>query len=270
VLTYTYGVKNSFEHKIAQKVTQQLNYKHLFIEYDEVSLNEFLSTRFIEFATQNHHYTGLPNEQDYFALAYMQQHNLIPKNALFLQGTFADCFAASMYQSEFYLAYYKEYINNNLLDYRQWYSINRAAKFSTNGLRTFEFFNYPWFILSNHHDLFQNWYSVPIKDAYTSYEQFLMQHFFKLLQIDFYKPSHPKKNKFKKILKSILPNNIVKYIQNNNYKKLQNDPINTQYLSKQLKTLIKNKKFQKQNNFNTLWAYYFIHKIFLNEKDTSL
>ncbi|MGN6532982.1 MAG: asparagine synthase-related protein, partial [Ginsengibacter sp.] len=92
IFVYTYGMNDSFEKQIAQKVAQQLNLNWHFVEYTDELMDSFFSEKWKEFSYKNHHFTSLPVEQDFFALLYLQKNKLLPEGGVVLSGYLGDYF----------------------------------------------------------------------------------------------------------------------------------------------------------------------------------
>jgi len=98
VVCYTYGKKDSFEIENSKKTAQLLDFKWHFIEYNEHFIHGFLdSEEFKNYA----HYAGklssMPNFQEYFAVKYLKENNLIRNDAIFVPGYAGDILGGSEY-----------------------------------------------------------------------------------------------------------------------------------------------------------------------------
>ena len=110
---------------------------------------------------------------------------------------------------------------------------------------------------------------VPVKERSieNGYHNFLSEVFFRPLDIDFIKEDHYyKKNKFKILLKKILPQKVVRFIQNR--KQISNivDPNNTVYLKKKLEVVFYNRGHQIKDSidFNDMYIKKYLQ--YLDEK----
>lgn len=99
VLCYTYGSQNSYEIKHSKKVAETLNFKWIFIEYDEkIStdyLNDYNFKQYVKYAGKH---VAMPNLQEYFAVKYLTENNLIEKEAVFIPGYAGDILGGSEYK----------------------------------------------------------------------------------------------------------------------------------------------------------------------------
>lgn len=252
ITTYTYGNRFADEKKMAAKVAKKLNLPWIFIEYKSSLLDIFFNDVWQQYANNNHHYTSLPHEQDFFALYYLQQQKLIPENAIFLPGFLGDYFAGSMYKDEYSMKTY-----NNTIDekYLNWYMRNRASKFIVNAVRSFEYFRQAWYLPLYDKHLMSYFFSKLDNNTSTNYENFLMHYIFKKHGVDYYKN---KPSKIKNRWKRILPEKIVRKYQQYNATKPANNPINSSLLSKKIST------FDPTcfgENINQIHAKYFLKKI---------
>lgn len=98
IICYTYGRKDSFEIENSKKTAKTLKFSWHFIEYTDELIKDFSSTNeFKDFA----HYAGkcssMPNLQEFFAVKYLKEQHLIPKNAVFISGYAGDLLGGSQY-----------------------------------------------------------------------------------------------------------------------------------------------------------------------------
>ena len=99
VLCYTYGKKNSFEIEYSKKTSQALNFKWIFIEYDEKLTGEFLKTdNFIKYSDYAAKGVSMPNLQEYFAVKYLTDNKIIDDDAIFIPGYAGDILGGSEYK----------------------------------------------------------------------------------------------------------------------------------------------------------------------------
>lgn len=98
VLCYTYGRKDSFEIENSKKTAEQLNFKWIFIEYNSQLIDGFLETsafkEYIHFAGK---LTSMPNLQEYFAVTYLKENNLIAEDSIFIPGYAGDLLGGSQF-----------------------------------------------------------------------------------------------------------------------------------------------------------------------------
>lgn len=98
VLCYTYGRASSFEIENSKKVAEELGFDWVFIPYTEELIKGFTSfyefKEFVKFAGK---YSSTPNFQEYFAVKYLKQQNLIDKTTVFISGYAGDLLGGSQF-----------------------------------------------------------------------------------------------------------------------------------------------------------------------------
>ena len=255
IFVYTYGVQNSFEKQIAQKVAQQLNINWHFVEYTNELQNSFFTEKWKEFSCKNHHFTSLPIEQDFFALFYLRENNLLPGEGVVLSGYLGDYFAG--YNSKF------DNVPDNDNEQLEYLYANRASKFIVNSIRLYEYFGLEWMLPFSANSITDYILQVSIQERQlqNGYNNFLSEAFFKPLNIDFKKRGHYYRRPWilKSFLKKNLPKNVVNFLVNKNLSNKINDPNNVNYLREKLFEIF----YSGQNKsvmppFNELYAEYFI------------
>lgn len=98
VVCYTYGRKNSFEIENSKKVAKALGYKWYFIEYTDKLIADFVNTN--EFKNYAHFagkFSAMPNMQEFFAVKYLKEQHLIPKDSIFISGYAGDLLGGSQF-----------------------------------------------------------------------------------------------------------------------------------------------------------------------------
>jgi asparagine synthase (glutamine-hydrolysing) len=254
IFTYTYGNKNADEKLIAQKVANKLQLPWIFIEYTDELLDVFFTSEWRRYAQYNHHFSSLPHEQDFFALHYLSQNNLIPKDAIFFPGYLGDYYAGSMYKDAYSIHNFKQKKESYLF----WYLNNRGSKFIVNAVRSFEYFGYQWQLIWYDTILMPYFFDNLNGKEHKLFETFLMQYLFIKNGVDFYKT---KPKKYKQFIKRFIPTIILELYQKYNANKPQNDAINSNLLSKKIINFDKHKKYPKSQYFNQIHAQYFLNLI---------
>lgn len=98
VICYTYGKEDSFEIENSKKVAHQLGFRWYFIEYNEKLIDNFLNSNsfksYVEYAGK---LSSMPNLQEYFAVKYLKEKNLIAENTIFVPGYAGDILGGSEY-----------------------------------------------------------------------------------------------------------------------------------------------------------------------------
>ncbi|WP_456378513.1 asparagine synthase-related protein [Lutibacter sp.] len=96
VICFTYGKQDSFEIENSKKTAKILNYKWLFVEYSKKIIENYVTSKTFKEYT---HYTGkhssMPFLQEYFAVKYLKENNLIPKDSIFTPGYLIDFLSGS-------------------------------------------------------------------------------------------------------------------------------------------------------------------------------
>lgn len=96
VICFTYGRKGNPEMVISKKVARALNYKWIFVEYTNSLINNFISDLiFSDYYRSMSNYSSLFFMQEYFAVKYLKENNLIPKNSIFVPGHSGDFIGGS-------------------------------------------------------------------------------------------------------------------------------------------------------------------------------
>jgi len=272
---YTYGKKNSYEVLIAKNVAEKLNIKWHFIEYTDELLDIFFTEEWQQYSNLNHHYSSLPHEQDFFALHYLKKQQLLPLNAVIINGFCQDIHAGSFIEpvKNFDLQkfiFYKHDIHidvssyeNSWNGYQEWLVKNRLSKFIINSVRVYEYFGLDFYLPFWNKDWIDFWYSLDMKERYHQqfYKTHLFDGIFKQYQIDFKKPSHNVTDRFytlKKIAKSILPKKITEQIQIQHHHNKQNDVNNSLYLYENIFNKLVQKPTVKDYKINNIHAVFFL------------
>lgn len=87
VICFTYGKRNNIDMKISQKVAETLNFKWFFIEYTDKLIEGYLNTEiFKKYCSLNFNYSSMLFLQEYFAVKYLKENNIIPSNSVFIPG----------------------------------------------------------------------------------------------------------------------------------------------------------------------------------------
>ncbi len=101
-ICYTYGRPNSFEIETSKKVAKKLGFNWYFIPYTKELVGESLNDdefhRYLRYASN---YNSMPNLQEYFAVKYLKEQQLIPKDSVFIPGYAGDILFGSEYRKNF-------------------------------------------------------------------------------------------------------------------------------------------------------------------------
>lgn len=280
VICFTYGRKDSYEVTFARNTAEKLNYKWHFVEYDNELLDLFLQDEWNAYAAINHHYTSLPHEQDFFAVHYLKAQHLIPDNAIFMNGFCQDLHAGSIFEpgkrfdaTQFVQGKYGitsalpfSSNNNDRNAYQQWFVQNRVSKFILNSVHVYAYFGYDFYLPFWDKNWIQFWYNLPMKERMQQsvYNAYIFAEYFKPFGIDFKKPNFDTTLSLyaiKKMAKKLLPESIVKAVQQQNNESQEKDVNNTHFLYEKLYRSIKNKPQKKNYKINELHALYFLERL---------
>lgn len=95
VVCFTYGKPNP-EEKISKKVAAQLGFEWLFVNYKELKTTGFLKTKdFEEYTKLAGNGYSMPYLQEYFAVKYLKEKEVIPIDSVFLPGHSGDFLGGS-------------------------------------------------------------------------------------------------------------------------------------------------------------------------------
>ncbi len=97
VICFTYGRKTSSELAYSRKVAEILGFKWHYITYDDKLINGFLKDgEFRDYYKFGSNMTSMFYMQEYFAVKYLKDQSLIPKDSVFIPGHSGDFIAGSM------------------------------------------------------------------------------------------------------------------------------------------------------------------------------
>ena len=97
VICFTYGRKGNSEVDISSRVAEKLGYPWIFAEYNVELIRDFLNkNEFMEYVQGAGKMTSMFPMQEYFAVQYLKEKNLIPPDSIFVPGLFGDFLAGGM------------------------------------------------------------------------------------------------------------------------------------------------------------------------------
>ncbi|CBJ83423.1 conserved hypothetical protein [Xenorhabdus bovienii str. Jollieti] len=87
IISYSYGRENCDEIKKSKQVANSLNIPWIFIDYGKFNFKKHITDK----NTQNYmlyacNYVSLPHTQDFLAVKYLKDNNLIPNDSIFVPG----------------------------------------------------------------------------------------------------------------------------------------------------------------------------------------
>jgi len=108
VVCFSYGNKNSFEVSISKKVAYQLGYKWYFVEYsDQLIKDNIYTDEFKNYMFYSGSFSSVPHFQDFLAVKYLKDNNLIDEDSIFVPGHSGDLLGGS------HLRNFNNYIKEN-------------------------------------------------------------------------------------------------------------------------------------------------------------
>ena len=279
IICFTYGISSSLEVKTSKKVAKQLNLHWHFIPYNKKLIKGFIETDDFQFYYPfASNYTSSFFTQDYFAVQYLKNEQLVPKNSVFIPGHSGDLLAGghiplnltdknlvslilkkhfalrSQHDKKFGIEIEKSFINARPFEeFDNWNFKERQGKFIINSNRVYEFFGYQHLIPIWDNELisfFQN-IGLPFKLNQNLYNKVIFQNFFQPANIAFKKTNYPF------LIQKMIG------IWNRLYRKIANDPTNFKYIAhlfcknEQLDIKWSNTKV----NINTIQSTWYIQKI---------
>ncbi len=223
VVTFTFGRANHGEVNLSKQVAQTLGFKWNFVEYNSLIINNFINS---EVFKNYYHFAGKATAmfymQDYFAVKYLSDNQIIDKDAVFIPGHSGDAVAGShlreymrkkMSRKQLLnLIYAKTYNQNNhkkhkkqflkLIDnfidqyygniptyniFESWVYAERQAKFIVNSANIFDFFGYEYRLPFWDTELVDFFKSVPFEyKLYKKlYDNTLKNNYFNKYNVDF-------------------------------------------------------------------------------------
>jgi asparagine synthase (glutamine-hydrolysing) len=222
ILCYTYGVKGNNEEILAGEVAKRLGFKWIKIDYDAELIEGYLSgdefNRYFPYASD---LSSMFFMEQYFAVKYLKENNLIPDNCIFITGFSGDMLAGShlvpqlkgklnkeqiagLINKEFcVLTKMKESKKHDLLDlinekipdtsfnawsvFENWDQKERQAKFIVNSARVFLFFGYKYVLPLWDNNLIDFFSGLPFrfKEDKKLYNHVLKEYIFKDRNLNF-------------------------------------------------------------------------------------
>lgn len=202
ILCYTYGRKEDYEVIYSKKVADALGYEWYCVEYTRDDWRKFFkSTDVLQYFSVTHNHCNVPHIQDFMALNYLKENNLIHDGDVVIPGFCGDFPAGSFTHNinfENYnierlakLIYEEHFVNVELVDsmkkniissleeyfndsdvkitnrvsfisaYEKWLIESRLSMWVVNSVRVYEHFNLEWRLPMWDKSYLDFWYSVP-------------------------------------------------------------------------------------------------------------
>ncbi len=278
ILCFTYGKADSYEVETARKVTQQLDIPWHFVEYNNELLDVFFTETWQYYSDGNHHYTSLPHEQDFFALYELRHKNILPENAIVINGFCQDVWAGSMLTAPEHQDFRKHIAQkfdyrlpkdipcNTTQEYEKWLQQNRLSKFIVNAVHAYTFFGMDFYLPFWEKEWMHYWQSLPLKERLYQqyYKTYVFSNYFEPLKTAFHKPAfdesaapHP----LKQWLKENLPQSWVQAIQRKKQQQTATDSNNTLYLYRAILDKMQFPPATPDFRINNIHALYFLEKL---------
>lgn len=91
VICYSYGLSENAESNLSKSIAEHLGYNWIFAPFDDLDWREwYLSEEYADFSKYASNLVSTPHFQDYHAVKYFKEHNMIPENAIFAPGHSGD------------------------------------------------------------------------------------------------------------------------------------------------------------------------------------
>ncbi len=96
VYCFTYGRKNNPEIAVSKNVAEALGFKWIYIEYNLELIDGYINNPvFREYYKYSANYTSMFFMQEYFAVKYLKEHNIVPLDSVFIPGHSGDFLGGS-------------------------------------------------------------------------------------------------------------------------------------------------------------------------------
>ncbi|HNW51884.1 MAG TPA: asparagine synthase-related protein [Prolixibacteraceae bacterium] len=218
---FTWGRKDNIETITASKIASQLGFNYRFIEYNNRLIADFdhqeIFSQYMEYAGN---YLSMPYMQDYFAVKYLKEQQLIPEDAIFIPGHTGDVYSGS-HQRPWYQNLSKREIANEITDHfaitgfkskplqkeailsllqqylddaafsstqfvDYWDITVRQARFVARSSSVFQFFGYDVLLPLSDQQFIRYFFSAPTEMRYNEkiYRDCLVEYFFKPFSVD--------------------------------------------------------------------------------------
>lgn len=200
VVCFTYGRMGNEESKISKMVAESLGYPWIMVPYDNKVWEDIRGTK--ELNAYLHYgsaYVSNPHLQDFAAVKYLKEHQMLPEDSVFIPGHSGDLIAGShidrayldknlshnsflkTFTGRFYNSSIKRkknvesklsaFLNTQDLSTVDKMEIisesfniqNRQAKFIVNSCRIYEFWGYEWLTPLWYNEQFDFWQRVPLQ-----------------------------------------------------------------------------------------------------------
>jgi len=91
VITFSYGLKNSYEAKAAKNIAEQLGYPWYFVPYNKGNQRKtYFSNEHQQYLKEFDTFSATPFMQDFYAIQYLLEKNIITKQDIIINGNSGD------------------------------------------------------------------------------------------------------------------------------------------------------------------------------------
>lgn len=221
IQTFTYGRLNGYEANVAKAITSELNVPWKGIEYTPDVFKSSFDDDFERFCEYSSNLVAVPQEQDYFALRILSGEDWA-KDAVFTPGYYGDFYAGSYVLDVFFERKWKKEpisliqrilqknfrkpnsvtqadlvsmlaLKNTIDDsyeefqsrYEEWAVLEKNTKYVVNGLRTYEYFGFDWYLPLVDREILDFYHNVPMayRQNRVLYNEAVEEHLFAPLGI---------------------------------------------------------------------------------------
>lgn len=227
VLCFTYGRENNFEIENSKKTAESLGFQWIFIKYDNSIIENYLyHEKFFDYIHYAGAYSSMPFMQEYFAIKYLKDNNLIEENAVFLPGHSGDLIGGSqlikvvdekinksklaerIFEKKYFLEtpqnknFYLKRINESLTQYEggdfnklaysifeNWDVHEKIPKLIFNSSKVFNIFGYRTYFLFWDNEILSFSSKLPFSEKKYKklYDKVLTEHYFEPNKVNFRK-----------------------------------------------------------------------------------
>jgi len=90
VICYSYGKKSSYEAGVSKAVARQLGFDWYFAEYTDDIFQNYPDQDVLSYYRQAHNFVSMPHFQDFPAIRYLKENQLIPDDSVIVPGHSGD------------------------------------------------------------------------------------------------------------------------------------------------------------------------------------
>ncbi|HSV88124.1 MAG TPA: asparagine synthase C-terminal domain-containing protein [Bacteroidales bacterium] len=129
VICFTYGRPNA-ESELSRRVAEKLGYTWIFVDYRKIDpfgyLNDPGFLDYVRYAGNNY---SMPYLQEYFAVKYLKENNLVPDNSVFLPGHGGDFLAGGhLKKADISHSQFEKLPKHVLKNYYPFLPLNKCAR----------------------------------------------------------------------------------------------------------------------------------------------